>query len=51
MILVEAWVHPWKIPVTRARRSSTVDQSDIRVLRRQVAAGTHDFDPSGAASI
>jgi hypothetical protein len=41
-----------KVPVTRARPMSTIDQTDIRVLpTSKTLAGTHDIDPSGAASI
>jgi hypothetical protein len=45
-------VHPWEAPDPEAKRFSTVNQTDIRGLRRQKdGAEPHDLDSSGAASI
>jgi len=45
-------VRPWEAPDPEAKRFSTVDQADIRGLRRpEVGAEPHDLDSSGAASI
>jgi len=45
-------VRPWEAPDPEAKLFSTVDQADIRGLRRRNDdAEPHDLDSSGAASI
>jgi len=43
---------PWEVPDLETKLFATVDQADIRGLRRpRAGAEPHDLDSSGAASI